>query len=47
MVGWLGLCASNAGDADSISGGGTRILHAMWQKEEKDKHKYREQTSGF
>ena len=34
-VQWLGICASNAGGASSIPGGGTKIPHATWcgQKE--------------
>ena len=31
IVQWLGLCASTAGDPDSIPGWESKILHATWQ----------------
>ena len=30
MVQWLGLCASTAGNMDSIPSRGTKILHTTW-----------------
>ena len=39
-VQWLRLRASNAGGEGSIPGQGTKIPHAMWwgQKKQKEKH---------
>ena len=48
-VQWLRLHASNAGGTVSIPGWGTEIPHGVWhsQKNHKQTHGYREQTSGY
>ena len=34
---WLRLCVSTVGDAGSVSGQGTKIPHAQWQKKKRKK----------
>ena len=39
---WLRLCVSTVGDAGSVSGQGTKIPHAQWQKKKRKKKHWTE-----
>ena len=39
MVQWLRLCASTTGGMGLILGQGTKILHAIWHRQNKTKQK--------